>query len=160
MSCLNEEMVKTRAQEIRENLDKVRHYASLPDADFWADERNLYTVMHLPLMSIEATVALCSHILARLARRAPASYAECFEGLWGLEVVDDELSGSLVQMARRKQIHPWFYIKSDELTGGKWIKAGELMLFDGAWGDEAGIAAKIRASKIPTRRVRLYLLSL
>ena len=83
MSRLNEEMVKTQAQEIRENLDKVRHYTSLPDADFGADKRNLYTVMHLLLMSIEATTALCTHILARLARRAPASYAECFEGLRG-----------------------------------------------------------------------------
>jgi len=43
MTCLNEEMVKVRAQEIRENLDKVRHHASLSDEDFWADERNLYT---------------------------------------------------------------------------------------------------------------------
>jgi uncharacterized protein YutE (UPF0331/DUF86 family) len=117
MNRLNEEMVKTRAQEIRENLDKVRRYTSLPDADFWADERNLYTVMHLLLMSIEAIAALCSHILARLARRAPASYAECFEGLRELDVVDDELSGSLVQMARFRNllVHRYWEIEPDQV---------------------------------------------
>ena len=104
MSRLNEELVKSRAQEIRENLEKIRRYASLTDDEFWADERNLYTVMHLLLMSIEATGALCSHIAARLARRAPASYAECFEGLRGLDVVDDDLAGRLVQMARFRNL--------------------------------------------------------
>ena len=104
MNHLNEELVKARAQEIRESLRKVRHYASLPNDDFWDDERNLYTVMHLLLVSIEAVAALCSHILARLARRAPASYAECFEGLRGLEMLDDELTGNLVQMARFRNL--------------------------------------------------------
>jgi uncharacterized protein YutE (UPF0331/DUF86 family) len=117
MNRLNEEMVKTRAQEIRENLDKVRHYTSVPDADFWADERNLYTIMHLLLMSIEATAALCSHILARLARRAPASYAECFRGLRGLGVVDDELAGDLVQMAhfRNPLVHRYWETDSERV---------------------------------------------
>ena len=114
MNRLNEEMVKTRAQEIRENLDTVRRYTALPDEDFWADERNLYTIMHLLLMSIEATAALCSHILARLARRAPASYAECFEGLRGLDVLDDELAGSLVQMARFRNLLVRRYWEIDE----------------------------------------------
>jgi uncharacterized protein YutE (UPF0331/DUF86 family) len=113
MSRLNEEMVKARAQEIRESLDKVRTYASLPDHDFWDDERNLYTVMHLLLISIESVAALCSHILARLARRAPASYAECFEGLRGLGVLDDELAGSLVQMARFRNLLVHRYWEKD-----------------------------------------------
>ena len=104
MNRLNQELVKSRAQEIRENLEKIRRYASLTDDKFWADERNLYTVMHLLLMSIEATGALCSHITARLARRAPVSYAECFEGLRGLDVLDDELAGRLVQMARFRNL--------------------------------------------------------
>ena len=113
MSRLNEELVKTRAQEIRENLGKIRGYASLPEDEFWADERNLYTVMHLLLMSIEATAALCSHILARLARRAPASYVECFEALRGLDLIDDELAGDLVQMARFRNllVHRYWQIE-------------------------------------------------
>lgn len=64
--------------------------------------------------------------------------------------------GGLVQMARKKEIHPWFYVKSDELTGGKWVKAGELKLFEGAWGDEEAKASKIRASKKPARRAKTH----
>ena len=32
------ERVKERAREIRESLEKIRHYAALPDAEFFADE--------------------------------------------------------------------------------------------------------------------------
>jgi len=104
MSRLDEEQVKARAQEIHASLDKVRRYAALSDAEFWADERNLYTVMHLLLIAIEATAALCTHILARRARRAPASYAGCFEELRGLDILDDQVAGRLVQMARFRNL--------------------------------------------------------
>ena len=113
MRDLNEELVKARAQEIRENVERVRRYTSVSDQEFWADERNLYSVMHLLLMSIEATGALCSHILARLARRAPAGYAECFEGLRDLEVVDAELAAALVRMARFRNLLVHRYWEAD-----------------------------------------------
>lgn len=98
------ERVKERAREIRESLEKIRHYAALPDAEFFADERNLYTVMHLLLTAIEAVASLCAHILAKTARKSPASHAECFEGLRDLGVVDDELASHLVKMVRFRNL--------------------------------------------------------
>lgn len=66
----------------------------------------------------------------------------------------DTTRGALVQMALRGEVQPWFYIKSDELTGGKWVKAGELQFFAGAWGDRENVAAKVRASRLPVRKPR------
>jgi len=114
MSQLDEEQVKARAQEIRASLDKIQRYATLPDDQFWADERNLYTVMHLLLIAIEATAALCTHILARLARRVPASYAGCFEELRGLDILDDQMAGRLVQMARFRNLLVHRYWQVDQ----------------------------------------------
>lgn len=104
MSQLDEERVKARAREIRESLDKVRSYAALDDDEFWSDERNLYTIMHLLLIAIEAVGALCTHMMARYAQRSPASYAECFEGLRTAGILDDALSARLVQMARFRNL--------------------------------------------------------
>jgi uncharacterized protein YutE (UPF0331/DUF86 family) len=52
-----------------------------------------------------------------LARRAPASYAECFEGLRGLDVVDDQLSGRLVQMApfRNLLVHRYWVVEPERV---------------------------------------------
>ncbi|MBE7549823.1 MAG: DUF86 domain-containing protein [Anaerolineales bacterium] len=103
-SNINVELVRHRAREIRESQGKIRSYTAQPDADFFADERNLYTVMHLLLICIEAVAGICNHLLAKTAREAPASYAECFEGLRELNILDEPLQNHLIQMARFRNI--------------------------------------------------------
>ena len=56
------------------------------------------------LIAIEATASLCAHILAKTARKAPSSHAECFEGLRDLGIIDDELASSLVRMVRFRNL--------------------------------------------------------
>lgn len=104
MRGIDVEQVRERAREIRESIAKVRQYAALSDEEFFADERNLYTVMHLLLIAIEAIAAISSHLLAKTARKAPSSYAECFEGLEGLGILDRNLTGHLIRMARFRNL--------------------------------------------------------
>jgi len=104
MQGVDVELVRERAREIRESITKVRRYVAQSDEKFFADERNLYTVMHLLLIAIEAIAAICNHILARTARRAPSSYADCFEGLEHLGILDRNLTGRLVRMARFRNL--------------------------------------------------------
>jgi uncharacterized protein YutE (UPF0331/DUF86 family) len=106
-------MVRERAREIRESLQKVQRYAALSDDDFFADERNLYTVMHLLLIAVEAVATLCNHIMAKTARRAPDSYAECFEWLHAEYQLDDELAARLIRMARFRNLLVHRYWKVD-----------------------------------------------
>jgi uncharacterized protein YutE (UPF0331/DUF86 family) len=101
---INRELIKERAREIGENLVKIRRYAALSDAEFFADERNLYTVLHLLLVTIEATSRICAHLLARMAKKTPASFAECMEGMRELGIVDAALATRLVQMARFRNL--------------------------------------------------------
>lgn len=104
MAQVNIPLLRERAREIREQVDKIRRYASLPDEEFLADERNLYTVLHLMLISIEATAAICNHLLAKLARKAPESYAECFEHLAEMGIISEELASHLIQMSRFRNL--------------------------------------------------------
>jgi len=82
----------------------VRQYAAQSDEEFFADERNLYTVLHLLLIAIEAIAAVCSHILAKTAHKAPSSYSDCFEGLENLGILDRNLTGRLIRMARFRNL--------------------------------------------------------
>lgn len=104
MTALNRQLVRNRAREIRDSLEKIQRYTALTDAEFFADERNLYTVMHLLLIAIEAVAALCNHILAKKAGEAPSSYAECFAGMRDLKLLDDALAARLVRMARFRNL--------------------------------------------------------
>jgi uncharacterized protein YutE (UPF0331/DUF86 family) len=65
MQGIDVEQMRERAREIRESIIKVRRYTAQSDEEFFTDERNLYTVMHLLLIAIEAIAAICSHILHR-----------------------------------------------------------------------------------------------
>ena len=46
------EKLKNRVSEIRENSEKVKKYSSIPDKEFWDDERNLLSIKHLLFLSI------------------------------------------------------------------------------------------------------------
>ncbi len=104
MTALNRQLMRSRAREIRDSLEKIQRYTTLTDAEFFADERNLYTVMHLLLIAIEAVAAICNHILARKAGEAPSSYAECFAGMRDLKVLDDALTARLIRMVRFRNL--------------------------------------------------------
>lgn len=104
MTRINYQVVRDRAREIRESIQKVQQYATVPDDEFFADERNLYSVEHLLLVAIEAAASLCNHILAKTASQAPVSYGECFEGLRLIHRLDDQLTARLVQMARFRNL--------------------------------------------------------
>jgi uncharacterized protein YutE (UPF0331/DUF86 family) len=113
MTGVNVEFVKEKARAIREAVEKVRFYSSIPDSDFFSDERNLYTVMHLLLRAIEATASICTHLIAKFARRAPASYTECFEAMKELGMVDEDLAARLVRMVRFRNLLVHQYWKVD-----------------------------------------------
>ena len=104
MTGINLQVVSNRTREIRAALQKLQQYTALPDEEFFADERNLYTVEHLLLIAIEAAATLCNHILAKTAKRAPVSYGECFGGLQLVHDLDDQLAAKLIQMARFRNL--------------------------------------------------------
>jgi len=104
MQGIDVNQIRERAREIRESVTKVRRYAAQSDEEFFADERNLYTVMHLLLIAIEAIAAICNHVLAKTAHKAPSSYADCFGGLETLGVLDRDLTGRLIRMARFRNL--------------------------------------------------------
>ena len=101
---IDTEKLKSRVLTIRENVAKIKQYAGLTDEEFWADERNLYTIKYLMLESIEAAASLCSHLVAHHGGQSPSSFPECFETLGRLEIVSDELSNKLVAMARFRNL--------------------------------------------------------
>lgn len=115
MQGIDVEQVRERAREIRESIVKVRQYVAQSDEEFFADERNLYTVMHLLLIAIEAVAAIGSHILAKTARKAPSSYPDCFEGLESLGILDRTLTGHLIRMARFRNLLVHRYWEIDPL---------------------------------------------
>ena len=49
---INIEKLKNRINEIKENSEKIKKYSSIPDSEFWQDERNVLAIKHLLMQSI------------------------------------------------------------------------------------------------------------
>jgi uncharacterized protein YutE (UPF0331/DUF86 family) len=108
------EKIKKRISEINETIEKAEQYASVPDQEFWGDERNILSVKHLLLEAIEACGSICIHISAKKLFNVPSSFAECFENLKKSDIVNDELASRLVRMARFRNILVHRYWEVDD----------------------------------------------
>lgn len=111
------EKIKNRISEIREDIEKIGKYSSIPDNEFWEDERNILSVKHLLLESIEACSNICIHISAKKLFKAPSSFSECFEILYKSKIIDENLSSRLRKMARFRNIlvHRYWEIENQKI---------------------------------------------
>lgn len=98
------EKIKQRISEIKENITKIEKYSTVPEDEFWKDERNILSIKHLLLESIEACGTICVHILAKKIFKASSSFSECFENLFKSKVIDKDLTDKLIMMARFRNI--------------------------------------------------------
>lgn len=114
---INLENLKKRISEIRENTEKIKKYSSIPDSEFWKDERNLLAIKHLLLQSIEASGSICSHVSAKKFFKSPSSFPECFKILYNSNVINEELSERLGKMARFRNIlvHRYWEIEDKKI---------------------------------------------
>ena len=108
------EKIKQKLTEIRQNIEKIKIYSSITEKEFWEDERNILAIKHLLLESIEACGNICVHILAKKLFKASSSFAECFENLYKMKVIDEDLSNKLIKMARFRNILVHRYLQIDE----------------------------------------------
>jgi uncharacterized protein YutE (UPF0331/DUF86 family) len=111
------EKLKKRISEIRINLEKIKRYSSLPDEDFWKDERNILSLKHLLLETIEATGSICTHILAKKILKPVSSFGECFKSLGDANVLSPELSKRLLRMSgfRNILVHRYWEIQDKKV---------------------------------------------
>ena len=111
------EKIKQRITEIKENIEKIKKYSSIPEDEFWEDERNILSIKHLLLESIEACGNICVHILAKKIFKASSSFAECFENLYKSKVIDKDLSDKLIKMARFRNVlvHRYWKINDQKI---------------------------------------------
>jgi uncharacterized protein YutE (UPF0331/DUF86 family) len=111
------EKLKKRVGEIRANLEKIKRYSALPDEVFWQDERNILSLKHLLLETIEASGSICSHILAKKVFKPVASFGECFKSLGEAGVLSQDLATRLLRMSgfRNILVHEYWEVQDKKV---------------------------------------------
>lgn len=106
--------LKLRISEIQEAIKEINQYLTIPEEDFWKDHRNILAIEQLLLRAIEATGGICLHLVAKKLQKGVESIAQCFEILGEHNIIDKELTKSLIKMARFRNLLIHKYWDIDE----------------------------------------------
>lgn len=113
---LNQELIRTRCQEIEESLNRLEGIKVKPKEDFLKDQDAQDIACYRLLVAIEAALGLCYHVAAKRLRKVPGEYAECFANLADAGIISTDLSEKLQRMARFRNLLVHTYWKVDYAT--------------------------------------------
>ncbi len=110
---LNQELVRSRCQEIAESLERLELIKLQSKESFLNDRDAQDIAAYRLLVAIEATLSMCYHVCAKRLKKVPEEYAECFEILSNAGIVSQELSERLQKTARFRNMLVHMYWKVD-----------------------------------------------
>ncbi len=110
---LNEELIRTRCQEIEDSLARLEQIRIVPVDDFLKDRDLQDIACYRILLAIEAALGLCYHVAAKHLNKVPEEYAECFSILADARIIPTDLSQRLQKMARFRNLLVHMYWKVD-----------------------------------------------
>ena len=105
--------VRQLLSNIAEAQSQLRELGQLAETEFLGDFRNTESAKYLLIVTTEAAIDLCNHIVARRGKRAPQDYADCFAVMAELGVITPELATQLKRMARFRNLIVHLYWKVD-----------------------------------------------
>ncbi len=126
----NLELIRTRAADIRRELDRLTGYTLLAESEFINHPDKVRAARYSLIVVVEAAAAICNHLCARRGR-APESYPGCFEALGELGILDPALAGRLAAMARLRNLLIHGYGRIDDAQLHRILREdlGDLDLF-------------------------------
>jgi uncharacterized protein YutE (UPF0331/DUF86 family) len=110
---LNQDLIRTRCQEIEDSLARLEKIKIIPKENFLRDRDLQDIACYRLLVAIEAALGLCFHVAAKRLKKVPEEYAECFAILADAGIIPQELSESLQRMARFRNLLVHMYWKVD-----------------------------------------------
>ena len=110
---LNQDLIRTRCQEIEDSLARLEKIKIIPKEKFLRDRDLQDIACYRLLVAIEAALGLCFHVTAKRLKKVPEEYAECFAILADAGIIPQELSESLQRMARFRNLLVHMYWKVD-----------------------------------------------
>lgn len=113
MKQLNKALLRELIGAIADAQRKLHELGQLAEEEFLSDFRNTESAKYLLIVASEAAIDICNHIAARQEGRAPEDYADCFEVLVELELLERGLAERLQQMARFRNLLVHVYQKVD-----------------------------------------------
>lgn len=113
MGKINFDRVRYLLGSIAEAESRLHKLGQLSQEEFLSDYRNTESAKYLFITAIEAAIDLCNHLVSKRGGRAPDDYADCFQSLAELGVIESNFAQCLAQMARFRNLLVHLYWQVD-----------------------------------------------
>jgi uncharacterized protein YutE (UPF0331/DUF86 family) len=107
------EVVRSRCARIRRYVKDLGDLSQISLEDFKQNRERQYAVLHALQLAIEASIEIGTHICSADDIGVPASYAETFDLLEQVSIIDSALANKLRLMARFRNRIVHFYLEVD-----------------------------------------------
>lgn len=112
---VDKNLVEGKIDIVQRNLEFLNEYKYTDEEEFIDSFKDIQAVKYSLLESIEACIDIASHMISADNLERPESYAEMFEILAKIGVIDKKLAEKLADMARFRNILVHGYAKIDNL---------------------------------------------
>jgi uncharacterized protein YutE (UPF0331/DUF86 family) len=101
---INRGLVKRRTTEIKRAVEGLESIASRGEENFLSDPNTIDAAKYKLLVAIEAALSICNHIAARLGKKIPESYSDCFIIPGEEGILSRDVSERLARMAKFRKM--------------------------------------------------------
>lgn len=111
---VDKERVATYISEIMTSLNTLKNYRNLNKGAFLASPVAIRDTKYCFIIAAQAAIDLCYHLTAKIVKKAPADYSNCFELLYETDYFKEETLKKMAVMARFRNLLVHHYIKVDD----------------------------------------------
>lgn len=97
---LNRGLIKRRGTEIKKAVEELKSITLAGKEEFLSSPTVTDASKYKMIVAIESALSICNHIAARLGKRIPESYSDCFIILGEAGIISKDLSQRLARMAK------------------------------------------------------------
>ncbi len=110
---INRGLLNRRIMEIKRAVGELKSIASGGEENFLSNPTGIDAAKYKLVVAIEAALSICNHIAARLEKKIPESYSDCFIILGEEGVLSRDLSKRLARMAKFRNMLVHIYWEID-----------------------------------------------
>ncbi len=111
---IDRDRVTAYISEIKVSLENLKNYAKLERGDFLSSPLNIRDVKYCFIIAGQAAIDLCYHLTAKMLKKVPSDYANCFELLAETGKFKTETLKCMANMAKFRNLLVHHYIKVDD----------------------------------------------
>ena len=121
---VNTDLILKRIEEIEESINKLKNYTSVSKEEFLKDKKNVDATKYQIIRAFEASFSICNHLCAKVLRKSPATYSECFELLAENKIIPNNLGKKFANIAKFRNIIIHLYWEVDDNEVYRNVKNG------------------------------------